>query len=156
MVVAALMVVATVAPALAASEVTVGRFVQELALHKNLDAADVSTAVDSLRAVGVRLPADLDMSAGLTEGDVVSISRAIGLRVSTSNPTTPFDESQVESFFFSLGDELGDTDQEIITYSEDPYHYGENEDGPPFDPFKKGKGHHKGKCKGHESPEEPE
>jgi hypothetical protein len=156
MAVAALMVVAMVAPALAASEVTIGRFVQELALHRNLNAIDVPTAVDSLRTVGVRLPSDLDMSARLTEGVVVSVSRAIGLRVTTSNPNTPFDENQVESFFFALGDQMAD-DSEIITNTINPYGTGNGKgNGPAFDPFTKGKGKHKGKAKGWQSPTEPE
>jgi hypothetical protein len=155
--VAALMVVAMVAPALAASEVTIGRFVQELALHKNLNAMDVPTAVDSLRVVGIRLPAELDMDARLTEGAVVSVSRAIGLRVTTSNPNTPFDESQVESFFFALGEQVNDDDSEIITDTDSPYNQGNgNGNGPAFDPFSKGKGKHKGKAKGWQSPTEPE
>jgi hypothetical protein len=153
---AALMIAVTVAPALAASEVTVGRFVQELALHRNLNAVDVPTAVDSLRAVGIRLPADLDMNARLTEGDVVSISRAIGLRVTTSNPSTPFDQSQVESFFFALGDQVV-SDSEYNTMTDSPYGTGYGKgNGPAFDPFTKGKGKHKGKAKGWQSPTEPE
>jgi hypothetical protein len=125
-------------------------------LHKNLNAVDVPTAVDSLRAVGIRLPADLDMSARLTEGDVVNISRAIGLRVTTSNPTLPFDESQVQSFFFALGDQV-EAGSDYDTMTDSPYGEGYGKgNGPPFDPFSKGKGKHKGKAKGWMSPTEPE
>ena len=156
MAVAALMVVATVAPALAASEVTVGRFVQELALHKNLDAIDVPTAVDSLRSAGVRLPANLNMDERLTEGAVVNISRTVGLRVTTSNPKTPFDENQVASFFLAVSEEIHD-DTEIVTFTDRPYGTGIGQgNGPPFDPFTKGKGKHKGKAKGWQSATEPE
>jgi hypothetical protein len=154
--VAALMVVATVAPALAASEVTVGRFVQELALHKNLEAADLPTAVESLRSAGITLPANLDMDEALTEGDVASISQAIGLRVTTSNPNTKFDASQVASFFFAVSEQIKG-DGEIATYTDRPYGTGLGQgNGPPFDPFTKGKGKHKGKAKGWQSAEEPE
>ena len=154
--VAALLVVATVAPALAASEVTVGRFVQELALHKSLGAVDVPTAVESLRSAGVRLPVNLDMDEALTEGDVVSISRAIGLRVTTSNPQTKFDANQVANFFLAVGEQIQD-DTEIATYTDRPYGTGVGQgNGPPFDPFTKGKGKHKGKAKGWQSPTEPE
>jgi hypothetical protein len=155
MAVAVLMVAAAVAPALAASEVTVGQFIQELARHKNLNATDEQIAVDSLRSVGIRLPEGLRLNARLTEGDVVSISRAAGLRVSTSNPNAPFNEDQVQSFLIALSDEM--TDDEANTKTTYPYGEGlGNGWGPQFDPFSKGKGKHKGHGKGWQSPTEPE
>ena len=54
------MVAAIALPAMAAKPVSVGRFVQELAKAKNLNATDPEIAVESLTAVGVRLPADLE------------------------------------------------------------------------------------------------
>ena len=157
MAIAALMVVVMAAPALAASEVTVGKFVLELALHKNLVATDVPVAVDSLREVGIRLPADLDMNSPLTEGDVVNIARSIGLRVTTSNPGATFDGNQVDSFFLAVNDEMSGDDEEITTYTDSPFGTGYGKgNGPAFDPFSKGKGKHKGKAKGWMSPTEPE
>jgi len=156
MAVAVLMVTATAAPALAASEVSVGQFIQELALHKNLEAVNVSAAVDSLRSVGIRLPDNLDMDGTLTEGDVVNISRALGLRVTTSNPKSAFTSDQVSSFFFAVSEQIQDV-TEIATFTDRPYGTGIGQGhGPPFDPFTKGKGKHKGKAKGWTSPTEPE
>jgi hypothetical protein len=158
--VAALLVAAVGVPAFAADEVTVGQFVQRLAVTKNLNATDARIASDSLRAVGVRLPADLDMNARLTESDVVAISRSAGLRVTSSNPEQAFTPEQVDAFFFALADEIsvtGDPDDEIRTNTVRPYGEGNgNGWGPPFDPFTKGKGQAKGKAKGWRSPYEPE
>ncbi len=155
MAVAVLMVAATVAPALATSEVTVGRFVQELARHKNLNATDVQIAVDSLRSVGIRLPEGLRLDARLTEGDVVSISRAAGLRVTTSNPNAPFNDEQVQNFMLALSEEIADDGASVDTVR--PYGEGNgNGWGPQFDPFSKGKGKHKGHAKGWQSVTEPE
>jgi hypothetical protein len=154
MAVAALVVVAAAAPAFAANDVTVGDFVQRMATAKNLNASDARIAADSLRAVGVRLPADLKLSARLTEADVVTISRAAGLTVTSSNPERAFTDDQVDSYFFAFADELvaGTGDETIGTNLEPSNSQGQ----PPFDPFTKGKGKHKGWGKGHQSPSEPE
>jgi hypothetical protein len=155
MAVAVLMVTAAVAPVLASSEVTVGRFVQELARAKNLNATDEQIAVDSLRSVGIRLPEGMRLNARLTEGDVVSISRAAGLRVTTSNPNAPFNDEQVQSFMLALSDEMADEGATVDTVR--PYGEGNgNGWGPQFDPFSKGKGKHKGHAKGWQSTTEPE
>ena len=158
--VAALLVVAVAAPAFAANETTVGQFVQRLAITKNLNASDARIAEDSLRSVGIRLPSNLDMNARLTEADVVAISRAAGLRVTSSNPDQSFTNEQVDTFFFALADEIavtGDPDDEASTRTVRPYGEGNgNGWGPPFDPFTKGKGKAKGKGKGWRSPHDPE
>ena len=157
---AALLVVALAAPAVAANDVTVGQFVQRMAMAKNLNSTDAMIAADSLRVVGVRLPADLKMDARLTEADVVNISRAAGLRVTSSNPDKAFTSSQVDSFFFAFADEIdvnGDPGDMIRGNTVRPYGDGiGNGWGPPFDPFTKGKGKAKGKGKGWHSPWEPE
>ena len=101
----AVLLAATAAPALAA-DVTIGQFVQELAQAKKLNATDARIAADSLRTVGVRLPADLRLAERLTESDVVRISRAAGLLVSTANPEAPFDDEQMDQFFVVFGAEL--------------------------------------------------
>jgi hypothetical protein len=138
----ALMLVAAT-PVLAAGEFTVGKFIQELARVKNLNATDARIAVDSLRSVGVRIPEEIKLDQRLTEGDVVEISRAVGLRVSTNNPESPFTEEQVNSYLQAFSAELG-----LI---------GGDEDDPPsvrvpdFDPHSKGKAY----AKGHRTTTEP-
>jgi len=142
----AVLLAAVAAPTLAA-DVTVGQFVQELARAKKLNATDAQVAADSLRTVGVRLPADLRLSERLTEADVVRISRAAGLLVSTTNPASPFDEEQMDQFFVIFGAELE------TTPSGDPI---VEPHVPDFDPFTKGKGNHWGHYKGGRTPSEPE
>jgi hypothetical protein len=140
------MLAATAAPALAA-DVTIGQFLQELAQAKKLNATDTQIAAESLRTVGVRLPAELRLSDRLTEADVVRISRAAGLLVSTANPEAPFDEEQMDRFFVVFGSELeGNPGDNPIVEPHDP----------TFDPWTKGKGNHYGHYKGGRSPSEPE
>ena len=147
--VAVALVVAVAAPAFAAN-ITVGEFVQRVAIVKNLDATDARVATDSLRTAGVRLPADLDLNAQLTESYVVAISREVGLRLTSSNPDRVFESDQVDSFFVAFSSELVEPTAET---ADDGY---PSENGPPFDPWTKGKGQHKGWGKGHWSPTEPE
>jgi hypothetical protein len=128
-----------------AAELTVGQFVQELARLKNLNAVDQRAAADELAQAGYRLPADLDFSKRLTEGDVARISVAGGLPVSTSDPEMPFTSEQVHRFLLAFSTELTGEDE-----SEDPPETREKD--PGFDPFGKGKG----KGKGSHSPCEPE
>ena len=148
------MVAAVALPAFAAgSEVTVGQFVQELAKIKNLNATDAEIAVDSLAAVGVRLPAGIELGKRLTEADVARISRLAGVQVSTSNPDRAFSSEQVDQFFVAFGSEIaGDDGGDFSTQGDDG-------DGPGFNPYTKGKGGSKGKKKGQGgplSPTEPE
>jgi len=152
MAVALILMAAVAAPALA-SEATVGRFVQELAKVKNLNATDPAIAADSLRAVGVRLPSGLQYGKRLTEGDVAEISRAAGLLVTTSNPDAYFGEQKVDRFFQAFSVELtlgGSSGGELLSAQ------GEDGDGPPFDPFTKGKSNGNGKGKGGRTPTDPE
>jgi len=143
---AVVLLAAAVAPSLAA-DVTVGQFVQELARAKKLNATDGQIAAESLRTVGVHLPADLRLSNRLTEADVVRISRAAGLLVSTANPEAPFDDEQVDRFFVVFGSELAAPpgDDPIVEPLD-----------PAFDPWTKGKGNHYGHHKYSRSPTEPE
>ena len=149
MAVAVIMLAAVAAPALA-SEATVGRFVQELAKVKNLNATDPAIAADSLRAVGVRLPSGLQYSKRLTEADVAEISRSAGLLVTTSNPDAYFGEEKVDRFFQAFSVELtqGASSGEIITTTDTA--------SQPFDPFTKGKSNGNGKGKGGRTPTDPE
>jgi hypothetical protein len=152
MVLGAALLLAASAPVQASSTARVGDFVVQLARVKSLNSADPYIAADALAAVGVRLPADLDLDKRLTEGDVVSISRMVGLRVTTSRPGQQFDSSQLERFFSSFGGELRAADGENPGQGSGP---GNGNDGPPFDPFTKGQGKAKGKAKRPESPTEP-
>ena len=149
MAVAVIMLAAVAAPALA-SEATVGRFVQELAKVKNLNATDPAIAADSLRAVGVRLPSGLQYTKRLTEADVAEISRSAGLLVTTSNPDAYFGEEKVDRFFQAFSVELTQNAGagEIITTTDTA--------SQPFDPFTKGKSNGNGKGKGGRTPTDPE
>jgi len=107
--IAVLAVVAAVAPAFAGN-VTVGRFYTEIAKAKQLTAVDASSAQASLRAAGFSVP-DLALGKALTEGDVTSISNALGIKVTTSRPTELVTESQLGQFMNSFGSQLGGTSE---------------------------------------------
>ena len=144
--VAALLVTAAV-PTFAAGDATVGEFVIKLAKTRNLAATDAGVAGNALRGVGVRVPADLNYSKRLTEGDVALLSRSFGLNVTTATPDTLFTADQVDRFFatFDVGITL---DEGNATRARDDL---------KFNPCSKGKGGSKGKKKGHDfTPTEPE
>jgi hypothetical protein len=141
------MVVAIAAPVLAAGDVSVGDFVMKLAKARNLNASDVNTAVNSLNAVGVRLPAGINYTDRLTEGTVTGISRSVGLNVRTSTPDSNFDSDMVDRFFVSFASELGDNDDTVISVD---FHNNGNGKDP------NGKGGKFGKGKGGRTPSEPE
>ena len=72
-----------------------------------------------------------------------------------------FDDGQVDSFFSTFSLELGSgTDDPVADTRNGETPEGESGDasgnGPPFDPYAKGKGGSKGKKKGHRSATEPE
>ena len=146
---AAALCLTLVTPAVAASDITVGDFVQRLAKAKGLAGTDARVANDALRGIGIRLPSDLKFANRLTEGDVAVISRAAGLNVHTSNPTGAFDSQQTDMFFFSFGDDLGGDENGTRSHTNPGLGKGpgNGKAGPPFDPFTKGK-HGKGKGKG--------
>jgi hypothetical protein len=139
-----------------AKDATVGDFVIELAKAKHVSASDSQDAADSLSAVGVRLPGDLQMDARLTEGDVARISRFAGLSVTTSRPDEPFNRLQVDRFFTSFQGELAQTTQSGATVREENPGNPDADPQAPFDPYAKGKGKKKGKAKGGRTPSEPE
>ena len=147
---------AVAAPALAASEVTVGQFLQEFAKAKNLNATDPRIAADSLSAVGIEMPGDIQLTQRLTENVVIKISRSAGLNLSTSRPDASFSAEQVDRFFATFAGEL--RDDAVIGVRSDctPPSNGCNGNGPPFDPFSKGNGKSKGKGLGHRTPTDPE
>ena len=130
------------APALAAGQdLTVGKFLIEIAKVKQLDAVDALTARPSLANVVFRV-GNLELDIGLTQGDVVLISTAAGLPMSTSTPEATFDNDQMVTFISTFGPELGGSDEENKTAG----------DKPKVDPRDKGKGLKKGLYK---SPSEP-
>ena len=155
--VAAALSLALVAPAMAASDITVGDFVLRLAKVKGVGSTDARVAGDALRGVGIRLPGNINYANRLTEGDVAEISRAAGFNVHTSNPDNAFTGQQSEAFFISFGDKLGGDDNSIKSDTNPGQGSGPGtgNGGPPFDPFTKGK-HGKGKGKGVFTPTDPE
>src|SRR5260221_12726127 len=90
--IAVLAVATVVAPAFAGN-VTVGHFYTELAQAKHLVSVDAASAEANLRGAGFSLP-KLALDKSLTEGDVASISSALGLVVPTAKPTQLISESQ--------------------------------------------------------------
>ena len=153
----AVMCLAFVTPAVAASDITVGDFVQRLAIAKGLAGTDVRVANDSLRGIGIRLPSELQFGNRLTEGDVATISRAAGLTVKTSNPLNDFTSQQTDTFLVSFKDDLGSDGNTTRSHTNPGGGSGpgNGNGGPAFDPFTKGK-HGKGKGKGAFTPTDPE
>ena len=144
-----------VAPVFAAGDMTVGGFVVKLAKAKNLNATDSRIALDSLAGIGIVLPGDMKLSQRLTEGDVARISRLAGLNVTTTQPTAPFDQEQVERFFGTFSIELAPGFGGGGGGAETNNH--DDGGGPAFNPYAKGKGGSKGQKKGHDfTPDEPE
>ncbi len=127
-------------PVLAADEVRVGDFYKEIAKFRNISAVDGATAERGLRSQGIRLP-NLDLSKVLTEGDMVRISEAMGVRVKTQTPASPVSQGQVSGYTKAFGSELSG----IGTNPQQPM-------GPPIpDPNPS-----KGKSKGfNKSPSQP-
>lgn len=156
----AIAIVAALAAPVLASEYTVGQLVQRLAKEMNLNATDQRIAAESLAVAGVRLPSGLDYRKGLTEADMVEIARTIGLQVSTTRPGAAFDSTQVDRFFMTFAGDLDDRFDGGASVRNGETPDGESGgapgNGPPFDPYAKGKGGAKGKKKGHRSPTEPE
>ena len=127
------------APALAAGQdLTVGKFLIEIAKVKQLDAVDATTARLALANAGIKV-GDLDLNKKLTQGDVVVISNAAGVPVSTTTPDAEFTNDQMAVFISTFAPELGAGDDDNHTRV------------PGFDPKSKGK--HKGHT--HRSPSEP-
>ena len=103
--VALLAVGTALAPAFAGN-VTVGRFYTELAQAKRLVSVDAASAEASLRGAGFNLPS-LALNKSLTEGDMTSISSALGLTVTTEKPSQLISDAQLNTFMSSFGSQLG-------------------------------------------------
>jgi hypothetical protein len=156
MAVAILMVAVMSMPAFAASDVTVGQFIQRLAMSKNLNASDARVAAGSLADAGYRLPAGLNYAEALTEGHVADIAATVGLKVRTSKPEADFAQANVDRFFKSFQKELrkpgtpGEAGS-IVAKTDTDRHPGHG--------WAKGQGKGKGKGKGknpHGTPTDPE
>jgi hypothetical protein len=96
--------VAMAAPALAES-VTVGRFYSAVAQAKQLESKDAASAEANLRSAGFDLPR-LAVDKDLTEGDMMAISRVLGVAVTTQRPSQPVSTSQVDTYFSVFADRL--------------------------------------------------
>src|SRR5436309_8587748 len=90
----------------AATQPTVGDFLTSYAKALNIElpaSAGADALVSSLRASGVKLDANIDLAKALTQGDVVRIGKANGLRLTTRNPETPFTVAEISQFFTAYG-----------------------------------------------------
>ena len=145
--IAVLAVATVVAPAFAGN-VTVGKFYTELAQAKHLVSVDAASAEANLRGAGFNLP-QLALGKNLTEGDMTSISNALGIAVTTQRPAELISESQLNTYMASFGSQIaapkaGSTTSPYETYSQGG-----------TDPGNSGNG--KGKKKGHnKSTSEPQ
>lgn len=125
-----------------AADASVGDLLVRLATALNLPATSPAAAAEALRAAGYEIPA-LDLDKVLTEGDVVAVARALGIRVSSSSPDAAFDASKIEILVESL------VLPELDPSSADPL--GLSDDNGA-DPATKGRGRKKGLDK---TPSEP-
>ncbi len=137
-VIAALGIALAVAPSFAGN-VTVGRFYTELAKAKHVVAVNAPSAEASLRRAGVNLPR-LALDKSLTEGDLVSISRSLGLAVTTGQPAQLVSKGEVIEFLSSFGSQIG---APTLRGGGGPF----QSDSQGGDPGQSGNG--KGKKKGH-------
>lgn len=101
----ALVAVALIVPVGAGDTLKVGDFLTQIAQAKNLPATNGAAAYESLKSAGITLP-NLDVNATLTEGTVTLIAAALGINVTTSNPTAVFSESQATAFVTTFASEI--------------------------------------------------
>jgi len=141
--IAVLAAIAVAVPAFAGN-VTVGRFYIELAKAKHMGAVDAASAEANLRSAGFNLPS-LSVDKGLTESDVTSISRTLGLSVTTMHPDSAISETQMSQFVSSFGSQLGGSS--IISPIRPAPGSGPTTDSVGGDPGNSGNGH--GNKKGH-------
>jgi hypothetical protein len=85
--------------------VTVGSFYTQLAQAKHLVSVDAASAEANLRGAGFNLPR-LALDKSLTEGDMTSISNALGVAVTTQRPSQSISESQMNTFMASFGSQI--------------------------------------------------
>ena len=145
----AVLAVGTVLAPTFAGNVTVGHFYTELAQAKHLVSVDAASAEANLRGAGFNLPR-LALGKSLTEGDMTSISNALGVAVTTQRPSELISESQLNTYMASFGSRLGAPP----VRGGNPYQT-EGDGTGGIDPGNSGNGH--GKKKGHtKSTSEPQ
>lgn len=134
---------------------TIGDFVLRYATTMGLagEGTKADDARAALRKAGALGPEPLDLSAPLTEGDVIRISGR-QLRITTQSPERSFSQARFTEFFDVFGPDL----REAARRRNDP---ALSKGGLPIEPaalvpddFDPGKGKGKGKGKG-PSPHEP-
>jgi hypothetical protein len=135
------------APAFAGN-VTVGQFYAELARAKRFVSVDASATEAHLRGAGFNLPR-LALDKSLTEGDMTSISNAMGFDVTTRQPSRPVSQSLLDAFMSSFGGELG-TDPGNSGLRNGNGNGNGNGKGKGHDGNGNGNGNGKGKAKGHD------
>lgn len=77
--------------------VTVGWFLHQVAVARQIPSSSEHDAWAALRGAGIELPR-MDAAKVLTEGDVVEIGRSLGLNVDSSTPSAPFDRIRAQAF----------------------------------------------------------
>jgi len=132
----------------AQDQATVGDLLIKIAEARKAEARTAADASTSLRASGFAVPSR-GLDDPLTEGLMVEIAGAFGVKVTTSSPGMLIDARQVDSFMAAFSTELsGDVDSTTgdVLGTDAP---GNNGNGA--NPLEKGKG----KKKGLRSPSDP-
>jgi hypothetical protein len=101
--VVALVAVASIAGA--QDKATVGDLLMKIADARNVDARTPAAASATLRADGFAVPAR-GLEDPLTEGLMVEVAGAFGVKVTTASPTALIDAQQVDAFMAAFSTEL--------------------------------------------------
>lgn len=140
--------VAVVSIAGAQDKATVGDLLLKIAEARQIDARTPADASATLRADGFAVPAR-GLEDPLTEGLVVEIAGAFGVKVTTASPTALIDATQVDSFMAAFTTELSGALDPATSDGMSTDSPGNNGNGA--NPLEKGKG----KKKGLRSPSDP-
>jgi hypothetical protein len=129
--------------AIPAANPTVGDFVVKYASTMGLSKNDAAPdqAVAALKKAGALGSEPLDLSAGLTEGDVVKVSGK-HLKISSITPARPFTNERFTEFFNVFGSDIKHAGRALnspglMGFAANPT---PEERTPDFDPHGKGKG----------------
>ena len=87
--------------------VTVGWFLHQVAVARQIPSSSEQDAWTALRGAGIQLPR-MDSAKVLTEGDVVEIGRSLGLKVDSSTPSAPFERNRAQTFVATVVPGTGD------------------------------------------------